>query len=159
MAETFAQAKSRWGDRNRISGGAKLRRYLRNLPEQIKAGVKEAVAEAAQAIYADAEPHIPEPGTHPYATGELKKKFTIRFSRDGLQAKIGSWGKRRARHIHLVEFGTAPHAITMPDGGVVQHPGARAQPFLFPAYKANRAHSFRLVRAAVRAAMAKAGKL
>lgn len=141
---------------NTITGGAKLRRLLRQLPEVIKAEVKDAVAEAAQDIFRDAAAHIPEPGAHPYATGELKKKFTVRISRDGLQARVGSWGRRRARHIHLVEFGAAPHDIPMPDGTVIHHPGARAQPFLFPAYKANRARSIRRIRAAVRAALEKA---
>ncbi|WP_431856606.1 HK97 gp10 family phage protein [Azospirillum sp.] len=156
MAETFREAQARWRDSNRISGGAKLRRFLRNLPEAIKAELQFAIAEAAQDIFRDASAHIPEPGAHPYSTGELKRKFTVRISRDGLQARVGSWGRRRAAHIHLVEFGVAPHDIPQPDGTVIHHPGARAQPFLFPAYKANRARSIRRIRAAVRYALEKA---
>lgn len=138
-----------------VSGGRSLRAALRKLPIDIKAGVAQAVAQAGAAIYADALAAAPG-AEHPYATGELKRKLRLQISRNGLQARVGSWGKRRARHIHLVEFGAAPHDIPMPDGGMIHHPGAPAQPFLFPAYRRHRASSVKLIRAAVRDALARA---
>jgi len=136
-----------------IKGGARLRSTLRRLPVAILGEVRGAVAASAQAVYDEARVRMPTPGTHPYATGELQRKFRLFVSKDGLRARIGSWGKRRARHIHLVEFGAAPHAIPMPDGGTVQHPGAPAQPFLFPAYKAKARGARLTIRAAVRKAL------
>jgi HK97 gp10 family phage protein len=46
-----------------------------------------------------------------------------------------SAGNAKVRYAHLVEFGTAPHI----NGGKFagsQNPGARAQPFFFPAWRA-----------------------
>lgn len=138
-----------------VRGGARLRRRLRRMPAAITAAVRGVLAEAAAEVYADADRNIPVPGSHPYATGELKRKFRVFVSKDGLQARVGSWGKRRSRHIHLVEFGAAPHDIPMPDGGVIQHPGAPAQPFLLPAWQRVRAR-FRVdLRQAVGRALAR----
>lgn len=141
--------------KNAVSGGRALRAALRKLPIDIKEGVTQAIAQAGAAIFTDALAAAPGP-EHPYATGELKRKLRLMISRNGLQARVGSWGKRRARHIHLVEFGAAPHDIRMSDGGVIHHPGAPAQPFLFPAYRRHRAHSVKLIRAAVNEALSRA---
>lgn len=47
-----------------------------------------------------------------------------------------------APHAHLVEWGTAPHKI-----GDGQHPGAKAQPFMGPALRAERADITRTIAA------------
>lgn len=142
---------------SKVTGGKWLQAALRKLPIDIKAGVAQAVAQAGAVIYADALAAAPGP-EHPYATGELKRKLRLQISRNGLRARVGSWGKRRARHIHLVEFGAAAHDIPMPDGGVIHHPGAPAQPFLFPAYRRHRDSSVKLIRTAVRDALARAAR-
>lgn len=142
---------------SKITGGRSLQAALRKLPIDIKAGVAQAVAHSGTAVFADAVAAAPGP-EHPYASGELKRKLRLQISRNGLRARVGSWGKRRARHIHLVEFGAAPHDIPMPDGGVIHHPGAPAQPFLFPAYRRHRDSSVKLIRSAVRDALARAAK-
>jgi len=140
--------------RSRVKGAAKLQRVLRQLPDEVTGEVKEAVAESAFAVFADAYRAMPKPGAgHPYADGTLMRKFQVKFSKGGLAARIGSWGKGRAAHIHLVEFGAAPHDIPMPDGGMIHHPGAPAQPFLFPAYEANRNGAIKRVRVAVNRAL------
>ncbi|MGY0779831.1 HK97-gp10 family putative phage morphogenesis protein [Azospirillum argentinense] len=127
------------GRRSRVIGGQRLRRRLRQLPSAIRKEICEVVEEGARAILEDAVQRAPAPGAHPYATGELKSKLRYRLTKDGLTARIGSWGKRRrAAHAHLVEFGVAPHTIAMPKGGVIRHPGAPASPFLLPAFKLNR---------------------
>ncbi|SMH29707.1 HK97 gp10 family phage protein [Azospirillum agricola] len=140
-----------------VSGARSLRAALRKLPIDIKADVAQAVATAGAAIHAEAVAAAPG-AEHPYATGKLKRKLRLLISRDGLQARVGSWGKRRIRHVHLVEFGAAPHDIVMPEGGVIHHPGAPAQPFLFPAYRRHRAASLKRIRAAVRDALARAAQ-
>lgn len=57
-------------------------------------------------------------------------------ARGGIAATITA-GNSSVRYAALVEFGTAPHVA----GGLfagADHPGARAQPFFFPAYRALR---------------------
>ena len=60
---------------------------------------------------------------------------------------VGEWYGR------LVEFGTPPHAQPNRNG---DHPGATAQPFFFPAWRAMRAKFKRKIRAAVRRAIKEA---
>ncbi len=60
---------------------------------------------------------------------------------------VGEWYGR------LVEFGTPPHA--QPNRGT-DHPGATAQPFFYPAWRAMRAKFKRKIRAAVRRAIKEA---
>lgn len=146
--------------RSRTTGGKKLAALLRKLPIDIKAGVEVAIRQAGEAVLADAVAAAPAPGAHPYATGNLKGKLRLQVSRNGLIARVGSWGKRRAAHIHLVEFGTAPHEIPIdkddPGKGVIHHPGAAAMPFLFPAHKKHRSANVALIRKAINTALAKA---
>lgn len=141
--------------RSKVTGGAKLRKQLRLLPLHVTDEIKRVVRDGGDAILADALAFAPAPGRNKYATGTLRKKLQARVSKDGLSARVGSWGKRRARHIHLVEFGTAPHTITMPDGSVRHHPGQAAQPFLLPAYHINRSRIREAFIAAVRKAIAR----
>lgn len=144
--------------RSFVKGGAKLRRRLRRVPTEISAGVREIIAEESGLIHADAKVRMPAPGVNPYATGELRRKFRVRLSRDGFTARIGTYGKRRAAHGHLVEFGTAPHTIEMPDGQVLHHPGMKAQPFLLPAYAKRKRITGQRIAQAVRAALVRAGR-
>lgn len=142
---------------SKVTGGKSLQAALRKLPIDIKAGVAQAVAQAGTAIFADAKAAAPGP-EHPYATGELKRKLRLQISRNGLRARVGSWGKRRARHIHLVEFGTAASEGTDKDGKHFKHAATPAMPFLFPAYRRHRDSSVKLIRAAVRDALARAAR-
>jgi HK97 gp10 family phage protein len=45
-------------------------------------------------------------------------------------------GNTKVRYAHLVEFGTAPHAQPNNPRVGYQHPGAKAEPFFYPAYRA-----------------------
>jgi len=141
--------------RSRVIGGRSLRRKLRKLPAAIRKEIREVIEDGAQDILNDAVERAPEEGTNPYATDELRTKLRYRVTKDGLTARIGSWGKRRrAAHAHLVEFGVAPHQITMPSGEVIDHPGAPAQPFLLPAFKLNRRRIGAAIAAAINRAIA-----
>lgn len=145
--------------RSRVLGGQTVRRQLRRLPNEIIRDVRREVADGGEAILADAQKLAPEPGRNRYATGKLKKGLKLRLSKDGLTARVGTLGKRRPRHAHLVEFGVAPHTITMPDGSVRHHPGQAAQPFLLPAYKLHRDTTVKAIAAAVNRALRRAGRL
>lgn len=135
--------------RRRLSGAIKLRRLLRRLPADAQTEVATAIEGAATRIFDAALTAMPAPGKNRYATGELRAKFKVKIRQDGLGASVGSFGRRRARHAHLVEFGARPHAIKMPSGTVLQHPGSPAQPFLVPAFKANKARNLADIGAAV----------
>ncbi|MBA4797022.1 MAG: HK97 gp10 family phage protein [Rhizobiales bacterium] len=62
---------------------------------------------------------------------------------EGLRITVYA-GNREAFYARFVEFGTAPHNISQGGGNAsfsgitVDHPGGRAQPFFFPAYRALR---------------------
>lgn len=135
--------------RRRLSGAIKLRRLLRRLPADAQTEVATAIEGAATRIFDAALTAMPAPGKNRYATGELRAKFKVKIRQDGLGASVGSFGRRRARHAHLVEFGARPHAIKMPGGAVIQHPGSPAQPFLVPAFKANKARNLADIGGAV----------
>jgi len=63
-------------------------------------------------------------------------------------------GDESAYYARWVEFGTAPHI----NGGLfagTSHPGTSAQPFFFPAYRANRKSAKREIRKATRTAARK----
>lgn len=58
-------------------------------------------------------------------------------------------GNNAVRYAHMVEFGTAPHVNGGKFAGT-HNPGARAQPFFFPGYRANKKQFKAKVRAAIR---------
>ena len=143
--------------RSRVLGVSRVKRVLRMLPDQIASDLRGSVKEAADLVHDDALPNIPEPGSHPYATGQLKRSFRVRISRNGLKATIGP-GKD-APHANIVEHGAAPHQIPMPDGRVIDHPGAPAQPFLWPAFERNRRAAYTLMKRAVLRALQRAARM
>ena len=78
-------------------------------------------------------------------TGNLRRGIKKSFSKKKL---VGS-ARATAPHSHLIEFGTKPHAISARRkkvlaikgnivGKKVMHPGAKAKPFMQPAYYAER---------------------
>lgn len=142
--------------RSRTTGGKKLNALLRKLPVAITDGVRKEIKVAAEVVLFDALRLAPKPGEHPYATGELARKLNLKIDRSGLRARVGSWGRGRARHIHLVEFGTAASEGTDKNGKPFRHAATPAMPFLFPAHKKNYAANVTLIRKAIATALAKA---
>lgn len=73
----------------------------------------------------------------------------------------GAWaisaGNEQVRYAHLVEFGTAPHE----QGGMFEgtaHPGTRARPFFWPAYRTIRKRHRSRVSRALNKSIKDAGK-
>lgn len=118
--------------------------------------VRAALKKAAQPIVDAAKDLVP------VRTGRLRESLTVserltRRQRKGSKRMPGSvtvyiggaWPK--GAHAHLVEFGTAPHLITVDlkdalagadvYGRTVLHPGTPARPFLRPAWDANKAQA------------------
>lgn len=80
-----------------------------------------------------------------------------------------SAGNSRVRYAHLVEFGTRPHSIEPQNAEALQiaenrfaekvdHPGARAQPFFYPGYRATRRRARAIISKAVRDSVKRAVK-
>lgn len=132
---------ARWVNRD------KVRRRLMNLPKAAQEEIKTQFARGAGDIV-EAQKRVVA-----VRSGKLKASITWRWAADGKiaysqgsggRASGGSTiairisaGNTRVRYAHLVEFGAAPHVA----GGIfkgVMHPGAPAQPFFYPTYRARK---------------------
>ena len=136
---------------SRVQGASRLRKVLRELPAAMTAEIRAAVQIGAEDILRTATALVPE------KSGATSRAIKIRYSRDKLAARIGTFDKE-APLAHLIEFGTAAGSRTSAAGTPYQHPGTKAQPFLLPAYERHRANAFRLMRAAVENSLRKAAK-
>lgn len=130
---------------SKIQGLAKLNRKMRAIPEEAKRAAKKAVEDSAYELgnlqYSLA----------PVDEGDLRNsievtgpgKTTPPYSQPGGQRTAGEFeaivtaGNTKVRYAHLVEFGTAQHVNSGKFAGT-QNPGAQAQPFFWPAYRALR---------------------
>lgn len=96
--------------------------------------------------------------------GSITLARSSRRPSDGLKITVYA-GNSEAFYARWVEFGTSPHNVAsgggtragqrqLRGGGGLGHPGAAAQPFFFPAYRANR----RRVRSAISRGINRAAK-
>lgn len=128
-----------------VKGLKELQDALNTLPQKLRANVmRGALRAAAKPMAAEARQRVP------VDQGALAESIRVGTKVRGLIAtgavKAGgaAKGKRPAYHAHLVEYGTAAHYIAarppnkMLAIGVysVDHPGARAHPFMRPALDA-----------------------
>jgi len=122
-----------------ISGGRELDAFLQQLPVKVERNILRAALRAGANEFKDeAKLRVP------VDEGDLRAsiRVTTTSKRGTVYAKLKAGGKR-APHANLVEFGTAAHKILAKPGhalsfnGVavreVNHPGAKAQPFMRPA--------------------------
>jgi HK97 gp10 family phage protein len=122
-----------------LKGGRELQMALNQLPAKMEANVVRGGLRVAAKILA----------------GEIKNNCPVRFGelRDSIKVSTGikngtvvvkvKMGNKKAWYWHLVEYGTSPHEIKAKDGkslfigGLfltnIEHPGARAHPFVRPA--------------------------
>ena len=121
------------GLQNAVAG---VERYTNSKLE----GAKRIIVESTVNIQSDAVSLAPED------TGNLKSSIDFNITNNGLTGEIFAG----AEYAPDVEFGTAPHKIVAKNGKAlafkkngktvfaksVNHPGTRAQPFLFPAWEA-----------------------
>ncbi|WGG62521.1 HK97-gp10 family putative phage morphogenesis protein [Brucella intermedia] len=145
-----------------VLGLAKLERKIKRLPEVAKETIKAAMAQGADEIVAMMKSLVP------VDDGELmdsiawtwgkkpKYAMTLAAVKSSLAGDLTITiyaGNSKVRYGHLVEFGTAPHIV----GGMfkgAQHPGAKASPFFFVSWRANR----KKVKSRIRRAVTKAAK-
>lgn len=104
----------------RITGANRLRRKLRRFPDEATDELRQTIWAFASEMQGDARARAPKD------TGTLAANIQARFSRDGLEARVGvitKAAKRKAYYAGFVEFGTR----NMP-----------ARPWLVPALEQNR---------------------
>lgn len=121
---------------------------LDELPARIEANVvRGGVRAAAKVIQQEAKRLCPLGGSDlpkGHAPGDLRDsvRFSVRLRQGRVVASVKA-GNAKAYYAHMVEFGTARHFIKpkikkslfFSGSGVqqVEHPGARAKPFMRPA--------------------------
>lgn len=92
---------------------------------------------------------------------DIKSRITVSKA-NYVKGKFGGKVESKAPHSHLVEFGTRAHSLDkgarrkamvindQPVTGKIMHPGAKAKPFLQPAYYSERVRYIADVRKAVK---------
>jgi HK97 gp10 family phage protein len=107
--------------------------------------IKLALREVGKALRREMRSRVPR------ASGAFRKAIRSKFTRDKLTMTTGAMKKNGRAHplAHIIEFGTAPHALApknkkamkLEEGfaASAQHPGTPAQPFLVPGFEATRA--------------------
>lgn len=83
-----------------MQGIEQLRDGLEELPDEIKAALRRAVREAAEAMRDDVQATVRKD------TGNLHDSVAIRYSDEDLRAEIG-WRDRNDRYATYHEFGTS----------------------------------------------------
>jgi len=153
-----------------------LDRKLKRLPDAAREEMREAIGKAADEIVAMAKSLVPAGsggragskkasahgalrdsigwtwGRPPRGSITLGKVAASQLATD-LTATIFA-GNNEAFYARWAEFGTAPHTVGGKFAGA-KHPGTTAQPFFYPAYRANRKTAGRLIRAGQRRAAKK----
>lgn len=139
-----------------IIGGRELDALLQTLSVKVERNILRAALRAgANEFKAAAKQGVP---VH---DGDLQRSIRVSVSskRGTVYASLKAGGKK-APHWHWVEFGTAAHKIraksqhALSFGGTtvseVDHPGARPQPFMRPAFDSASAAAIAAVAAKIR---------
>jgi HK97 gp10 family phage protein len=155
-----------------IKGLRELNRKLKWIPKAAKEAANDNVIAAAREVAALQKSLVEE------KSGDLKDSIHVTlpgqttppYSQPGgattareSQAIITA-GDTKVRYAHLVEFGTKAHVIKSKDGvtpmgkggifgTVVNHPGATAKPFFWPAWRALRKRAKRKISTGINKAI------
>jgi len=146
----------------KISRRKELLRKMAAMPDNVRAAVKPAIRQGAEEVVAM------QKRLAPVRTGDLRASITATYGGalpryaslksasasdrgdPDLTATVTA-GNDLVRYAHLVEFGAAPHVAGGKFSGA-KHPGAKAEPFFYPGYRAVR----RRVKTRISRAMGKA---
>lgn len=161
-----------------VRGLSNLQRKIEALKYETRAQIEKAMELAAQDIVDLARALVPIDEMTLYDSigwtwGEPPKgSITLARSRrkpsDGFRITVYA-GDDKAYYARWVEFGTQPHNTAfgggtaygkrqLAGGGGLGHPGARAQPFFFPAYRASRKRARSRITRAINAAAKRQAK-
>lgn len=128
-----------------VEGFAEIQRKLAEFPAKVEANVVRAALRAGAVVV-----RREALGLVPVKSGKLKSTVRVGTFKKGREihatVKAGD-PRKRVFYAHLVEGGTKAHVIKARRGGVlvlgkrffaqrVQHPGAKASPFMRPALAA-----------------------
>ncbi|MGU3494215.1 HK97-gp10 family putative phage morphogenesis protein [Xanthobacteraceae bacterium A53D] len=154
--------------RSTILGLASLQKKLDRLPKVVTAEIKASMEKVAQQIVDLAKSLVPKGrtgalrdsigwtwGAPPRGSITLGKVARSALGK-GLTLTVFA-GNDEAYYARWVEFGTSAHA----QGGLFEgtdHPGTAAQPYFFPAYRANKKPARRAIRKSVRQAALKVAR-
>lgn len=156
--------------RSSVKGDFKLRKILRNLPENVESDVKPAMQKAANMVLELQRELIPRD------TGAAAAALEAFVSKSGLDAQIGIRGRRNSNkffYLKFVEYGTKGHkGVLRADGrkrstknqtnGSVWFgkypdiPARPAHPFLRPSFDMNRTKIIATIKAAIDSTLKKA---
>lgn len=146
-----------------IIGGRELDAFLQQLPVKIERNILRAAMRAGANVFkAAAKEGVP------VDDGDLKASIRVTTkSKNGTVYGSLKAGGKKAPHWHWVEFGTAAHKIkakphhALGFAGVtvreVDHPGARARPFMRPAFDSAAAAAIAATAAKIRQRLTKEG--
>jgi HK97 gp10 family phage protein len=139
-----------------ITGGRELDAFLQTLSVKVEKNILRAALRAgANEFKTEAQAKAP------VKSGKLRRSLKVSTGSKGgrVTAKLKVGGKM-APHAMLVEYGTKPHKIAPKNGGglliggnvvgEVNHPGARARPFLRPSFDGKSAAAIGAVAAKIR---------
>jgi len=144
-----------------IFGGRELDAFLQQLPVKAEKNILRAALRAGvNEFKKDAQQKVP------VDDGDLRRslRVTTRTKKGTVFASL-KVGGRRAPHAHLVEFGTAAHKIRAKKDSAlvvngqalreVDHPGAKAQPFMRPSFDGGAPSALGAVGAKIRERLTK----
>lgn len=130
-----------------IKGGADLAKALAEFPVKLEAQVMQSSLRGGAKLIADRARALV-----PVDSGDLRDSIKVRARKNKrtgyVNVYVAAGGRRKGDpfYAHMVEFGTGQHEIRPKGEGslfiagvfrrVVQHPGARAKPFMRPAFDA-----------------------
>lgn len=151
-----------------VDGVASFRRRMRSVPEKVRAPLRAELEKIAAGIVGQMRSIVARRSGVLAAsidfTFDRPPKGSIKIATIGggdkgdLVVTIYAGGRSAtgdAFYARFVEFGTKPHLIPVPgsEGPGVPHPGAAAQPFFFPVFRANRKNVRSRLRAVLRRAL------
>lgn len=152
--------------RNRWQGLESLKRKLDRLRKNAGPAVEAGLLNAGAIVTAE------QKRLAPVDDGDLQESIRYdlaRGAKSGNRAVRIIGGDDKAFYARMVEFGTPPHKIAPKNRKALQtgddafaagvdHPGAEAQPFFFPGYRATRRKARSIIGKAVRDSVKKAVK-
>lgn len=126
-------------DYKNIKGGRELDAFLQTLPVKVEKNIMRSALRAGVRVIADeAKRNVP------VVTGETRKSLKVGTS--AKRGKVKAYVRSNLQKAIWIEFGTAAHVINhkakeaLAFGGTVtesvQHPGAKAKPYMRPALDA-----------------------
>ncbi len=156
----------------KTEGVAALKKKLNDLPKAAQMLIRQAMAQGAEDIVALARARVP------IDSGDLRESINWKWGNAPTGARIlaqAGTGENRltifagndeAFYARWVEFGTKAHDVNKGGGtkayertGAVgtRHPGAKADPFFYPAFRALRPRAKRRITRAVNKAIKQVG--